>query len=109
MKLEKLSNMKKGWFIGNFTPSLIKTDDFEVAVKFYKKGEREEFHYHKIATEITVIVSGCVRMNGVDYSAGDIIEIPPCEGTDFEALQDVITTVVKLPSAENDKYVVDII
>ena len=27
-----------GWFIGNFTPSLLQTSAFEVAIKKYKKG-----------------------------------------------------------------------
>ena len=55
MKLHKLKDMFKGWIVGNFEPSLYKTDDVEVAVKNYKAGERDENHYHKIATEITII------------------------------------------------------
>ena len=75
MKVAKLKDMVKGWFVGNFDPTLIKTNDVEVAVKEYKKGDYEEKHYHKIATEITVIVSGRVKMNGIEYSKGDIIVI----------------------------------
>ncbi|NBL00057.1 MAG: hypothetical protein EOM50_19015, partial [Erysipelotrichia bacterium] len=81
MKVAKLEDMVKGWFIGNFDPTLIKTNDVEVAVKEYKKGDYEEKHYHKIATEITVIVTGKVKMNGVEYSKGDIIVIEPNEAT----------------------------
>jgi hypothetical protein len=58
-----------------------------------------------VATEITVICSGSVRMNGTNYIKGDIIIIEPLESTDFEALEDTITTVVKYPGAENDKYI----
>jgi quercetin dioxygenase-like cupin family protein len=104
MKVSKLDNMIKGWFIGNFDPTLIKTNDVEVAVKEYKKGDYEEKHYHKIATEITVIVSGKVRMNGIEYKKGDIIVIEPNEVTDFEALEDTVNTVVKYPGTNNDKY-----
>ena len=43
MKVEKLSNMKGGWFIGNFEPSLFKTNECEVAVKSYKKGDKEKY------------------------------------------------------------------
>ena len=103
MKVAKLEDMVKGWFVGNFDPTLIKTNDVEVAVKEYKKGEYEE-NYHKIATEITVIVSGKVRMNGVEYVEGDIIVIEPNEATDFEALEDTVNTVVKFPGASDDKY-----
>ena len=47
MKTAKLENMLKGWFIGNFEPTLLRTNDVEVAVKEYKKGDYEELHYHK--------------------------------------------------------------
>ncbi len=104
MKSAKLESMTKGWFVGNFEPSLYKTNAVEVGVKHYKAGVREAWHYHKIATEITVIVSGRVRMNQREYGAGDIVIIEPGEGTDFEVLEDTATTVVKLPGANNDKY-----
>lgn len=104
MKVAKLDDMIKGWFVGNFNPTLLKTNDVEVAVKKYKKGDYEEKHYHKIATEITVIVSGKVKMNGVIYNAGDIIVTEPNEATDFEALEDTVNTVLKLPGANDDKY-----
>ncbi len=104
MKVAKLEDMVKGWFVGNFEPTLIKTNDVEVAVKSYKKGDFEEKHYHKIATEITTIVSGKVKMNNVEYLQGDIIVIEPNEATDFEALEDTVCSVVKFPGASNDKY-----
>lgn len=105
MKRAKLSDMVKGWFIGNFEPSLLKTNDCEVAVKQYQKGDYEGRHYHKIATEYTVIISGKVRMNGVEYEAGDIIVMEPNEATDFEVLSDAaVNVVVKMPGANDDKY-----
>lgn len=105
MKIAKLDEMIKGWFVGNFEPTLIKTNDVEVAVKDYKKGDYEEKHYHKIATEITVINSGRVKMNNVEYKKGDIIVIEPNDVTDFESLEDgTQTTVVKFPGANDDKY-----
>ena len=105
MRIAKLEDMVKGWFVGNFEPTLLKTNDVEVAVKSYKKGDYEEKHYHKIATEITVIVSGRVKMNGVEYNNGDIIVIEPMESTDFEALEDnTQNVVVKYPGVNNDKY-----
>lgn len=105
MKIAKLGDMVKGWFIGNFEPSLCKTNDVEVAVKTYKKGDKEDKHYHKVATEYTVIISGRVKMNDTEYVAGDIIVMEPNEATDFECLEDgTINVVVKLPGANNDKY-----
>jgi len=104
MEKFKIEDMIGGWFIGNFTPSLFKTNDVEVAVKKYKKGDKEKLHYHKIATEFTLVLDGRVRMSGQEFSNGDIIKINPFDITDFEALTDVSTVVVKLPGANNDKY-----
>ncbi|MGS4443404.1 hypothetical protein ACKUSX_10220 [Enterobacter roggenkampii] len=43
-------------------------------------------------------------MAGRIVVAGDIVKISPGEYTDFEALEDTVTAVVKLPGALNDKY-----
>lgn len=104
MKVEKLEDMKKGWFVGNFVPSLYKTNDCEVGIKKYKKGDKESKHYHKIATEITVIVKGRVRMFNQEFGEGDMVVVEPGEETEFEALEDSMNVVVKLPGVNNDKY-----
>ena len=105
MRTARLEDMVKGWFVGNFEPTLIKTNDVEVAVKSYNKGDYEEKHYHKIATELTVIIQGRVKMNEVEYQKGDIIVMEPMEATDFERLEDgTQNVVVKYPGANNDKY-----
>jgi len=104
MKTAKLNDMKKGWFIGNFDPSLYKTNNVEVAVKNYKAGDKEAKHFHKIATEFTVVLSGKIKMNGIIYQEGDIIIEEPGDATDFEALTDASNVVVKIPGANNDKY-----
>jgi hypothetical protein len=106
MITENLNNMTKGWFIGNFDPSLFKTNDVEVAVKRYKAGDHEDAHFHKIATEYTVIIEGEVEMNGVRYGKDDIIVMEPGEATDFTAVTDSVNVVVKMPGANNDKYLV---
>lgn len=104
MRVLKLESMVNGWFVGNFSPTVIKTNDVEVAVKVYNKGDMEGKHYHKKATEITIVVSGKIKMNNVVYCKGDIIVIDPNEATDFRALEDTVCTVVKHPGASNDKY-----
>ena len=105
MKTGRLEEMIKGWFVGNFEPTILKTNDVEVAIKEYNKGDYEQRHYHKIATEITVITQGKVKMNGIEYKKGDIIVMEPNESTDFECLEDnTQNVVVKLPGANNDKY-----
>ncbi|MCK7510365.1 MAG: hypothetical protein MZV70_44160 [Desulfobacterales bacterium] len=44
-------------------------------------------------------------MNERHLMSGDIIVIDPGQSTDFIALENAITVVVKIPGAPNDKYV----
>jgi hypothetical protein len=104
MKSFHLDDMIKGWFVGDFSPVAFSTKDCEVAVKKYKAGDCEGAHHHKIATEITVVVSGQIRMVGKNWGAGDIVVVEPGTVTDFEALTDVVNVVVKVPGASDDKY-----
>lgn len=106
MKSAKISNMTKGWFVGAFEPTIYNTECCEVAVKKFNSGDCEDKHYHKIATEITVIISGRVRMFSREWVEGDIVIAEPLDETSFEALTDAVLTVVKLPGALNDKYVI---
>ena len=106
MKNAKLSDMVKGWFVGAFTPTAHLTGACEVAVKHYKAGDKESTHYHKMATEVTLILSGRIRMAGQEWSEGDIIVLIPGEATDFEALTDSVNIVVKTPAVLDDKFLV---
>jgi len=100
----QLDTFTKGWFVGNFSPTLLATDAVEVAVKRYQPGESEGAHHHKVATELTLIVSGRARMNGEEIGPGEIIRIEPGEAADFTPLTEVTTVVVKLPCVRGDKY-----
>lgn len=104
MKTFKLSNYKGGWFIGDFFPSTLCVKEFETAIKHYKVGESEPLHYHKLATEVTVIVKGSALMNGELKNEGDVILIEKGESTDFISLTETITCVIKTPSVVGDKY-----
>jgi len=104
MKTAKLTDMVKGWFVGPFSPTAMRTDSCEVAVKVYRAGDKEAAHFHKIATEVTLVLSGRVRMRGREWESGDIIVLAPGEATDFDALTDSVNVVVKIPGVTNDKY-----
>ena len=99
-----LDDMIKGWFVGNFEPTVYKTSDVEVGIKHYQSGDYEKSHHHRVATEITVVQKGIVEMNGVQYVDGSIIKLDPFVSTDFKAITDVTTIVVKIPGANDDKY-----
>ncbi len=104
MKHARLNDMVKGWFVGDFEPSVVRSDACEFAVKHYAAGDHEDTHHHRVAVEVTVIVSGDVRMMGRSWTSGDIIVVEPGEATDFTALTDVVCAVAKLPSTRGDKY-----
>ena len=46
-------------------------------------------------------------MNGIEYGEGDIVVMEPGDVTDFTALTDAVNVVVKIPGANNDKYIVE--
>lgn len=105
MESYRIEDFSRGWFIGDFHPTLHNAD-FEVGIKEYKAGDKEAKHYHKEAEEFTVIISGKVSMNKNIYTKGDIIKILTYEDTDFECIEDAVTVVVKTKSVEGDKYLV---
>ena len=43
MKVTRLSDYTRGWIIGDFEPSVLRTKDFEVAVFTHKKVEQVAF------------------------------------------------------------------
>lgn len=106
MKQFNLENMIKGWFVGDFNPVVWNSKDFEIAIKYYKSGDREAKHVHHLAKELTTVVTGKVKMNDQIFIKGDIITLEEGEPTDFEALEDTITVVVKTPSVKNDKHLI---
>lgn len=104
MNLDNIKNFKGGWFIGDFEPSILKTQGFEVALKFHKKNENWPAHYHKMAEEINVLVNGVIKINGILINPGDIFVIEKEEIVKCEFLSDCNMIVVKIPSILNDKY-----
>jgi mannose-6-phosphate isomerase-like protein (cupin superfamily) len=102
--VHRLDDMIRGWFVGDFEPTVERSSEVEVAIKSYVAGDAEERHVHKVATEVTAVVSGSVRMDGADLHAGDIVRIPPGQPSDFLALTDAVVVAVKLPAVAGDKY-----
>ena len=96
----------KGWFIGDFEPTILRSKDFEIAIKEYEAGTIEDEHYHKEAVEYTIVLDGTIKMSGVEYGRHDIIEIEKMETNVFESITDSRLLVVKTPSVNGDKYIV---
>jgi hypothetical protein len=106
MKLNSLDDFTRGWIVGDFEPSIVRSAAIEVGVKTYEAGDREERHEHRIVREWTFVLSGSVQMNETRVSKGEFVEIQPGESADFIALEDSTTLVLKTPSIPQDKYFV---
>lgn len=104
MIIDNLGNMFRGWFIGNFEPSIYRTDKFEVGVLFHAKGEKWPKHYHKEAVEVNVLISGKMIINGKSLSPGNIFLFEKNEIAEPEFLEDCTIVCVKSPSVPGDKY-----
>ena len=100
----RIEEFHRGWFIGNFEPSVLKTDQFEVALITHIKGEQWPKHYHAVATEYNLLVSGSMRICGQQIQPGDVFVLEPNEVADPEFLEDCKVVCVKVPSIKGDKY-----
>jgi hypothetical protein len=107
MKIYKDSNMHRGWFIGDFEPSVLRTTEFEVGVLRHKKDEKWKAHYHKEASEYNYLIEGEMIIQGQLLKAGDIFVIDKYEIADPIFLTDCTVVVVKNPSLPQDKYTVE--
>jgi hypothetical protein len=104
MVIVNINKMIKGWFIGNFEPSIVKTDLFEVGILKRFKGLERPKHYHKISKEITCLISGKATINDKLITPGDIFILEKNEIVDAFYHEDSLLVVVKMPSVIGDKY-----
>ena len=103
MQINRIEEFIKGWFVGDFSPVILHSTEYEVAVKWFKAGETEPLHKQLIATEITVVIEGEILLGGKTFAKGDVITIPPGEFAAFESITDSALVCVKNPSLPNDK------
>jgi quercetin dioxygenase-like cupin family protein len=107
MNISKISDYVRGWFIGDFSPSVLKTKDFEVGLLTHTKGEKWPAHYHKESIEYNVLVSGKMVVQGKELNSGDVFIFDKGEIADPIFLEDCKIVVVKVPSLPNDKFEVE--
>jgi len=102
MRIDRIENFTRGWFVGNFEPTIFSTKDFEVGVLFHKKGTLAA-HYHT-SIELNYLISGEMTIHGKKLMPGDIFIIEPYEVVDPVIVKDCTLVVVKTPSMPGDKY-----
>jgi hypothetical protein len=93
----------RGWFIGDFDGAVHRTKDFEVT---YQKNPRSQTasHIHKLAYEITLVISGRQICNGEIFEAGDICILEPGDISQIEYLEETEVVTIKTPSVPSDKH-----
>lgn len=96
----------RGWFMGDFEPSIVRTKEFEVGKLIHKKDEKWPFHYHKNITEVNYLIKGSMRINGRLLYPGDIFTFMPGQIACPQFIEDCEVLCVKTPSVPSDKYII---
>jgi quercetin dioxygenase-like cupin family protein len=102
----RIEDFKGGWFMGNFEPSLLKTNEFECSVKTHIKGEVWEKHYHQEAVEYNFVFEGIIEIDDIEYIKGDIFVVHPGTIVDPIFKEDCSIMCVKTPCVIGDKYTI---
>jgi len=93
----------RGWFIGDFDGAAYYTKDFEVTYQKNPRGQTAS-HIHKLAYEITLVISGRQICNGQMFAAGDICILEPGDISQIEYLEETEVVTIKTPSVPSDKH-----
>jgi hypothetical protein len=105
IKCGGLTEFQKGWIIGDFSPALFKTPNFEVGIHYHSKGTFGDKHIHKIATEFNIVVTGDVMLdNSIRIMNSSYWITEPNQQIDVCFLADTCLVVIKIPSIPGDKH-----
>jgi mannose-6-phosphate isomerase-like protein (cupin superfamily) len=108
MKRAHIDNMIRGWFIGDFEPSVYRTVGFEVGLMRHTKQDGIRPHLHREVTEYNLVTRGRFVVNGESLGMGDIFIIEPGMAVVIEFLTEEVDVIcVKVPSIPSDKEYVD--
>ena len=94
----------RGWFIGDFEPSILRTKTWEMALLKHSKNEKWDFHYHAQADEVNVLLSGRMMLNGREIRSRNVFTIPKKQIACPLFLEDCMILCIKTPSVIGDKF-----
>lgn len=101
-----ISEYIRGWFVGDFEPSIFKTKDIEIAYMSHKERDKWPFHYHMKAYEYNILISGNMILNSFDIKQGAHFLLRPNEIACPEFITDCYVLCIKYPSVIGDKYII---
>lgn len=116
MRTYRIEDFHRGWFVGAFKNSAFQTEAAEVCVVEHFAGEMPREHYHAVATEITLVLSGVIDIRAVlpngtsierTFRSGDVFVVEPFTSVAPCIIMDSRVVVVKVPSKLDDKYFTD--
>ena len=105
IKKYDLKDFHRGWLIGDFNPSLLKTKDFEVGYLLHPKGELWDVHYHDKLKEFNILVKGKMIINGTEINENDVFVFEEKQIACPIFLEDCHIVCIKVPSIPNDKVI----
>ena len=104
MQFHNLGDFHRGWIIGDFEPTILRTANFEVCVTFHVKDEPTVRHYHSASKEYNVVLDGQIEVGGKTLAKGDIFVYEENEVSDVQFRADTSLLVVRVPSLPRDKF-----
>ena len=106
IKLYKIEDMFRGWFVGNFEPSVFKHAGVEVGYLLHKKGEKWQTHYHNNLIEVNLLVEGKMILNDIELNKNEIFVIDKKVIACPIFLEDCYIICIKIPSMVGDKILI---
>jgi hypothetical protein len=94
----------RGWLIGDFEPCIKKTTEYEIGILHHAQNEKWQFHYHKEAIEINIILSGEMIINNKKLVKNTIFVFEKNRISCPIFLTDCKILCIKTPSIPSDKY-----
>jgi dTDP-glucose pyrophosphorylase len=104
--LFKVEDMFRGWFMGNFEPTVFKHSGVEVGYLCHKKGEKWQTHYHNNIIEINLLVEGKMILNDIEINKNEIFKIDPKVIACPIFLEDCYIICIKVPYMVGDKIII---
>jgi len=102
LNIEK--DFRKGYLIGDFSPSIYTSKDVEIGHARLPKNHQADGHYHKLSTEYNLIIKGSALVEGQVLTDGDIFVYEKGDRANVKYLEETDIVIIKLPSVQNDKY-----
>lgn len=102
MKQINLKEMKKGYFIGDFEPNVLRSKNVEISIKGASKYTLDAAYYRKNDVRVIYISRGKIDLDGRIYGKGDALLFEPGEIINIFALTNVDMIVINFPGTKGD-------